>query len=71
MDVDKQFLVKLDFRSYSCRVWDCGDIPCDHELTVIQRLHVNTYSYMSVYYYSATLSSTYKGCVQPVGIHSD
>ncbi|XP_038896390.1 uncharacterized protein LOC120084653 [Benincasa hispida] len=35
MDGDIQFLVKLNFGSCSCRVWDFEDIPCSHALAIL------------------------------------
>ena len=34
-------------------------------------LNLDTYSYVSEFYYRETLSATYNGCIQPVGSHFD
>ena len=32
-------------------------------------LNLDTYSYVSKFYYRETLSVTYSGCIQPIGTH--
>ncbi|XP_038904248.1 uncharacterized protein LOC120090597 [Benincasa hispida] len=71
MDGDKQFLVKLNLGSCSCRVWDFEEISCSHALVILELLNMDIYSYVSNYYYSSTLSWTYLGCVRPIGVHSN
>ena len=63
--------MKLDLGSCSCRVWDFNEISCAHALAILRKLNVDSYSYVSMYYHSITLSSTYTGCVRPVGVHLD
>ena len=55
----------------SYRVWDIEEIPCAHALAVLRMLNIDTYSYVSEFYYRETLSATYSGCIQPVGTHLD
>ena len=68
---DKQLIVKLNLGSCSCRVWDFHEIPCSHALVVLWMLNLNSYSYVSDYYHSPTLLSTYLGRVLPIGVHSN
>ncbi|KAL0544116.1 hypothetical protein IC582_019227 [Cucumis melo] len=60
---DKQFIVKLNLGSCSCRVWDFHEIPCSHTLVVLRMLNLNTYYYVSDYNHSQTFLSSYLGCV--------
>ncbi|KAA0062291.1 hypothetical protein E5676_scaffold313G003560 [Cucumis melo var. makuwa] len=69
-DGNQQFIVKLNVGCCSCRVWDIEEIPCAHALAVLRMLNLDTYSYVSKFYYRETLSATYNGC-QPVGSHFD
>ena len=62
--------MNLDFGSYSYRVWDINEIICAHALVVLQKLNVDSYSYVSMYYHSITLSSTYKGCIYVLSFKS-
>ena len=68
---DKQFILKLNLRSCSCRVWNFNEIPCSHAHVVLQMLNLDTYFYVFDYYHSQTSLSTYLGCVRPVGVHSN
>jgi len=63
--------VKLNVGCCSCRVWDVEEIPCAHAIVVLRMLNLDTYSYVSEFYYRETLSATYNGCIQPVGSHFD
>ena len=63
--------MKLNVGCCSCRVWDVEEIPCAHALVVLRMLNLDTYSYVSEFYYRETLSATYNGCIQPVGSHFD
>ena len=63
--------MKLNVECCSCRVWDVEEIPCAHALAVPQMLNLDTYSYVSEFYYRETLSTTYNGSIQPVGSHFD
>src|ERR1051325_6506521 len=71
MDQDKQFTLNLDLGSCSCRLWDCLEISCSHCIAVLRMLNMDCYSFVSEYYLSKTLASTYNGSVHPVGVHSD
>src|ERR1051325_11479142 len=71
MDQDKKFRINLLLGSCSCRLWDCMEIPCSHCIAVLRMLSMDVYSFVSEYYFSKTLASTYNGCVHPVGVHSE
>ncbi|XP_050936277.1 uncharacterized protein LOC127144415 [Cucumis melo] len=68
---NQQFIVKLNVGCCSCRVWDVEEIPCTHALAVLRMLNLDTYSYLSEFYYRETLSATYYGCIQLIGSHFD
>ncbi|TYK21187.1 MuDRA-like transposase [Cucumis melo var. makuwa] len=38
IDGRKQFIVRLDCKSCTCRVWDLDEIPCAHALAVLRGL---------------------------------
>ncbi|KAL0560698.1 hypothetical protein IC582_001109 [Cucumis melo] len=67
----KQFIVWLDCKSCTCRVWDLDEIPCAHVLAVLCRRNMNTYSFVSKYFLSSTLISTYTGSVHLVENHAN
>ena len=71
IDGRKQFIVRLDCKSCTCRVWDLDEIPCAHALAVLRGRNMNTYSFVSKYFLSSTLISTYTGSVRPVGNHAN
>uniref|UniRef100_A0A9I9E5S4 SWIM-type domain-containing protein n=1 Tax=Cucumis melo TaxID=3656 RepID=A0A9I9E5S4_CUCME len=71
MDENQQFIVKLNVGCCSCRVWNVEEIPCAHALDILRMLNLDTYSYVSKFYYRETLSATYNGCIQPVRSHFD
>ena len=62
----KFFLVKLNYRSCTCRVWDFEEIPCSHTLVVIRTLGLDPYSFVSKNYFASILTSTYNGVVRSV-----
>lgn len=54
---------------FSCLGFE--EIPCAHACAVILGLNLDIYAFVSDYYFSSTLLSTYKGSVYPIGNHSD
>ena len=71
IDGRKQFMVHLNCKSCTCRVWDLDEIPCAHALAVLRGCNMNTYSFVSNYFLSSTLVLAYTGLVRPVGNHSN
>ncbi|XP_038889210.1 uncharacterized protein LOC120079095 [Benincasa hispida] len=71
VDGDNHFLENLAYKSCSCRVWDLVEIPCAHACAIIRGLNLDIYAFVSDYYFSSTLLSTYKGSVYPIENHSD
>ena len=63
VDGDDYFVVNLVSKSCNCRVWDLEEIPCAHACAVIHGLNLDIYAFVSDYYFSSTLLSTYKGSV--------
>ena len=63
--------MKLNVGCCSCRVWDVEEIPYAYALVVLRMLNLDTYSYVSEFYYRETLSATYNGCIQLVGSYFD
>lgn len=71
MDRDRQFIVNLNHGYCTCKVWDCEEIPCAHALAVLRMLNEDPYSFTASFYFTRTLSETYRGVIRPVGVQED
>ncbi|XP_038907134.1 uncharacterized protein LOC120092945 [Benincasa hispida] len=71
VDGDNHYVVNVISKSCSCCFWDLEEIPCAHACAVLSELNLDSYAFVSDYYFSNTFSSTYKRSIHPIGNHSD
>uniref|UniRef100_A0A9I9EHG5 Zinc finger PMZ-type domain-containing protein n=1 Tax=Cucumis melo TaxID=3656 RepID=A0A9I9EHG5_CUCME len=64
IDGRKQFMEQLDCISCTYCVWDLDEIPCAHALAVLRGRNINTYYFVSKYFFCS-------GSVRLVGNHAN
>ncbi|CAH9067217.1 unnamed protein product [Cuscuta europaea] len=63
---DRSYVVNLNERSYTCRVWDLNGIPCKHGVSAIYANREKLEEYVSPYYSKDTYLAVYNHMIHPV-----
>ncbi|XP_050941555.1 uncharacterized protein LOC127149731 [Cucumis melo] len=69
IDGSSQYVIYLFTKVCSYRMWDTLEIPCVHACAVFTMKHLSIKSYVSLVYLNSTLSSIYRGVINPLGDH--
>ncbi|KAL5558212.1 hypothetical protein UlMin_034423 [Ulmus minor] len=71
LDGDKNGVVDLQERTYSCRRFQLEQLPCAHAMIAIRHSKRDVYNFCSEYYNSSTWKATYAGVVYPLPYQGD
>ncbi|KAM6551781.1 hypothetical protein CsatB_001589 [Cannabis sativa] len=66
IDEDRTRIVNLKDRTCTCNRFQKDEMPCNHAVTVMKDLNINTYNYCAHYYTSKAWLQTYEEIVYPV-----
>ena len=62
----QSFMVDLNARHCTCRLWDLSGIPCVHAIAAINYIHKTPEGYVHPYFSKDTFISCYEKNIKPV-----